>query len=89
MGDRPYFLWDVDITEEELRLCLQQSDPDARSQWQACVMREARYNDIWEYLSLKEILRDWANIRPHLGRSRALWDYLLDGWRKDGLLLTL
>ena len=49
-------------------------------------MREARYEDVWSYLTLKEILQDWANIRRHLGRRRGFWEYLLDGWRKDGLL---
>jgi hypothetical protein len=86
MNDRPYFLWDVNASEAELRERLHQADPDSRAQWQACVMREARYNDVWKYLTLEDVLQNWSNIRRHLGRSRALWEYLLNGWRKDGLL---
>ena len=26
--------------------------PNARAQWQACVMREARFEDVWSYLTL-------------------------------------
>jgi len=84
--DRPYFLWDVDVTEDELRERLKTRDNDARAQWQARILREARYDDVWRYLTLDEILRDWPDIRRHLGRRRAFWDYLLAGWRKDGLL---
>jgi hypothetical protein len=86
MGDRPYFLWDVDVTEPELRERLRVADADARAQWQACVMREARFADVWEYLSLDEIQRDWPSIERHLGRRRAFWQFLLRGWREDGLI---
>jgi hypothetical protein len=86
MRDRPYFLWDVDVTEAELRERLSAADPDVRAQWEACVMREARYDDVWRYLSLEQIERDWPQIVRHLGRRRAFWEFLLQGWRDDGLL---
>jgi hypothetical protein len=86
MHDRPYFLWDVPITEAELRDRLRHPDPDTRAQWQAVVMREARYDDVWTYLTLSEVVRDWPDIQRHLGRMRGFWEYLLNGWRKDGLL---
>lgn len=84
--DRPYFLWDVDVSDAELRARLEVSDPDTRAQWQARIMREARYEEVWSYLTLARILRDWDHIRLHLGRRRAFWEYLLRGWRDDGLL---
>ncbi len=86
MRDRPYFLWDVPITEAQLRERLRHPDPDTRAQWQAVIMREARYADVWTYLTLDEVLRDWPDIVRHLGRMRGFWEYLLNGWRKDGLL---
>jgi hypothetical protein len=86
MRDRPYFLWDVPVTEAQLRERLRHADPDTRAQWQARIMREARYDEVWAYLTLDEILRDWPNIQRHLGRMRGFWEYLLNGWRKDGLL---
>jgi len=86
MSDRPYFLWDVDASEADLRDRLRQPDPDARAQWQACILREARFDDVWNYLTLDEVVRDWRHIERHLGRRRDFWEYLLNGWRKDGLL---
>ncbi|HEY3356301.1 MAG TPA: hypothetical protein VGQ83_23820 [Polyangia bacterium] len=86
MGARPYFLWDVPADENVLRARLREADPDARAQWQACVMREARFVDVWHYLTLADILANWTSIRRHLGRRRGFWEFLLDGWRQDGLL---
>ena len=83
---RPYFLWDVDVDESGLLNRLHTDDADARAQWQGWVMAEARYDDVWRYLTLEEILRDWEHIKRHLGRKRAFWEFLLRGWRERGLI---
>ena len=54
MRDRPYFQWDVPATESELREYLHQPDPRLRAQWQGCVLREARFHDVWKYVTLEE-----------------------------------
>jgi hypothetical protein len=86
MSDRPWFLWDVPITEAELRQRLRSEDRDVRAQWQGRVLREARFSEVWKYVTLEEVVRDWANIRRHLGRSRSFWEFTLEGWRSRGLL---
>jgi hypothetical protein len=35
---------------------------DARVWWQGWIMAEARYPDVWQSLSLDEILREWAHV---------------------------
>lgn len=84
----PYFLWwdGVEVSEDELLRRLRSPDAAERALWAGRVLREAKYGDVWKYLSLEEILRDWQLIRRNLGRRRAFWDSLLDGWRRDGLL---
>ena len=89
MPGRPYFLWDVDVTDAELRDRLNDSDPYIRAQWQGCILREARYGDVWKYVTLDTVVRDWAYIQRHLGRRRKFWQFLLQGWRDDGLLPVL
>ncbi len=86
MTHHPYFLWDVPVSEEELHQRLLDPDPDARAQWQACILREARFVDVWQYLTLDEVLSNWEHIHRHLGRRRNFWEYLLRTWREDGLL---
>lgn len=81
-------MWDVPTTESELRERLRDPDPRIRAQWSGHILREASYREVWTYLSLAEILRDWEYIQRHLGRRRAFWEWLLKGWREDGLLPT-
>jgi hypothetical protein len=86
MSTRPWFLWDGDVTEDELRSRLRDPDPSIRAQWQGVVLREARYREVFDYLTLDEIVRDFAAIERHLGRRRAFWIWLLQGFRRDGVL---
>lgn len=83
---RPYFLWDVDVSVEELRKHLHHEDPATRALWIARVMREARYPDVWKFVTLDEVLRLWERVQIHLGRRRGFWEFLIEGWRKDGLI---
>ena len=86
MRDRPWFLWDVKVTDAELRERLRDPDPSIRAQWAGCILREATYAEVWSYLSVADIVRDWEHIQRHLGRRRAFWEWLLKGWREDGLV---
>jgi hypothetical protein len=84
--DRPWFLWDVDVSDAEFRARLQHPDPAIRAQWQGVLMREATYREVWRYLKLSDVLANWDNIRRHLGRRRTFWEWLFDGWRHAGIL---
>jgi hypothetical protein len=57
-----------------------------RAQWQGVVLREARFDEVFEFLSLAEIRRDFSHIERHLGRRRAFWIWLLESWERDGLI---
>ena len=83
----PYFNWDVAVTNAEVRAALAGSDEDARVFWIARILSEARYADVWRYVSLRrDVLPRWERLRPILGRRRGYWEFLVDGWRADGLL---
>lgn len=83
---QPYFVWDVPLTMRELRRLTVHSDPKVRALWMARVLREARYQDVWRFLLVEDVVSRYDEIRPHLGRARPFWDFLLEGWRRDGLL---
>lgn len=83
---QPYFIWDQELTYRELRAKLQSPHPDERALWMARVMREARYQDVWRLLRLRDVLAMWTRLERHLGRSRPFWRWLIEGWRSDGLL---
>lgn len=83
----PYFNWDAPVTNDAVRRALREGTEEDRLWWAARILREARYADIWHYLSLRrDVLPRWDALRPRLGRRRAFWDFLVDRWRRDGLL---
>ncbi len=86
---QPYFIWDEEITIAELQRKLQSSDPDERALWMGRIMREARYQDVWRFLRLGDVLEMLPRVERYLGRSREFWTWLIKGWRTDGLIPQL
>ena len=67
MDQRPPFLWDVPVTERELRERLHHPDPAIRAQWEGRVLCEATFAEVWQYLTLEEVLRDWPHFHSTSG----------------------
>ena len=83
---RPWFLWDEDLSVRELRAILLD---EAHPRWielAAKIMREARDDQVWLFLPLSRAVARYPDIAPRLGRRRAFWDYLLQAWRRRGLI---
>lgn len=86
MRDRPWFLWDTKVNDAQFRELLRHPDPRVRAQWQGKLLREACFVEVWRYVTLEEVVRDWDQLVIHMGRKREFWEYLLRSWRQDGLL---
>ncbi len=83
----PYFTWDAPVSNREIRRALREGADDERLHWLARILREARYDDVWRYVSLRrDVLPNWERLRPRLGRRRALFEFLIDRWRNAGLI---
>lgn len=83
----PYLNWDAPVTNGEVRSALRSGREDDQLYWTARILREARYADVWAYLSLRrDVLPRWNRLLPMLGRRRAFWEFLVERWRRDGLL---
>jgi hypothetical protein len=83
---QPYFVWDEPITVAGLRARLAGGDAEERVLWAARVLRDARFDDVWRFLQVEDIVRLWPSLAPKLGRRRAFWTWMLDRWRADGLI---
>lgn len=83
---RPYFLWDEDISVEELKDRLRGPHLAERERLLAKLLREARDIDVWEFVSPEEVAAALPAIRHRLGRRRGFWEFLIHGWREDGIL---
>jgi hypothetical protein len=82
----PYFLWDEPMTVEQLRERLATASEPERLRLVAKILREARDTDVWKFTTPEEVRRWWPKLAPHLGRRKSFWSFLLDRWRKEGLL---
>lgn len=74
---RPYFLWWTTATVGDLRARLSDPDPEVRAYWTGALLREANTRDVWLFVTPAAIRASWDHLQRHLGRSRAMWAYLL------------
>lgn len=82
----PYFLWDQPMTVGELRRRLTHSSRIEVMRLLGRILREARDPDVWLFTTPQEVMRQWDDLSPHLGRRREFWKYLFDRWRAGGLI---
>ncbi len=77
---RPYFLWDVDmsLTAFEARL----ADPAERDYWLSVLLRQAKPDDVFRFVSVDEIVDAVPRLAPRLGRQRAFWTWWVERRRQ-------
>ena len=77
---RPYFLWDVDLTVDAFRERVVDPRADVRAMWMGKLMRQAKPDDVFQFVTLQDIQQDWPLISRHLGRSLPFWRWILTQW---------
>jgi len=84
---RPYFFWDEDVSVAELRAALKPGgDEHARLRLLGKLLREARDMDVWRFVTPPEVAAALPALGRRLGRRQRFWEFLIKGWRDDGLL---
>ena len=85
-GNYPYFLWDDPMTVGEVRCWLKTASEPERLRLLGKILREAKDTDVWFFTTPQQVWAEFDKLRPHLGRRRGFWEYLLAVWSKVGLL---
>lgn len=80
---RPYFLWDMDMTLDSFRSALLDSDPEKRAYFVGKLMRQAKPDDVFRFVSVSEIRELWPSLGRYLGRTTAFWTWLLEAWSTE------
>lgn len=77
---RPYFIWDYDLSEDDLRQILRSKDEQARIWVVTRLLESARYEDIWKYISLDELraIFPYLQLKPPV---RAVWEFALNAFQ--------
>ena len=78
---RPYFLWDMDITLSEFRQTLAGGASGVRTYFIAKLMRQAKPDDVFTFVTRDDLAREWPALAPQLGSKREFWQWVLDTWR--------
>jgi len=81
---RPYFLWDLEITLARFRDLLADPDPELRAYLVGKLMRQAKPDDVFQFVGLGEIRELWPRLERYLGHSRRFWTWLLSVWSEGG-----
>lgn len=74
------FLWDYDLSDAEIREIL--SGPQKNRLWLvARILEHAKFEEVWDYLSIDDIRRDLPKLRmrPKLKKH---WEYAIKRWGK-------
>ncbi len=85
-AQRPYFLWDEDLSIAELHQVLHHGPERERLRLLGKMLREARDVDVWAFVTPPEVADALPQLGMRLGRRRRFWEFLIQGWRADGLL---
>ena len=81
-SQRPYFLWDYDLTEEDVRAILR-GDNEVEKAWLITrILEYAKWEDIWRYLTVDDVRQNFARLRmkPY---QHDLWAFALKVWSQD------
>jgi hypothetical protein len=82
---RPYFIWNADLTEEDVRRILASDDEYERTRMIGHIVRNARFDDVWKYVTVQDIVDNWRIVRGFLWPPslRELWTWALQVWGYD------
>jgi hypothetical protein len=82
----PYFLWDRNVTVAQLRAVLATPSHPQFQELLALLLREARPDEVWEFVSPNAVAEQLPALAPHLGHRREFWMWLLHEWQQLGFL---
>ena len=75
---RPYFLCDTDMPLVRFEELLREGTDEVRLHLIAKLMRQAKPDDVFSFVELREIGEIWPRLEHRLGRTRAFWTWWMD-----------
>ena len=81
---RPYFLWDMDMDLDGFRVRLADPDLRIRAYFAGKLLRQAKPDDVFLFISAEEIALLWPRLKTYLGRTGPFWAWFLEQWEAMG-----
>lgn len=86
LKDRPDFLWDEPLTRDNLKKLLKSENEEELLYYAAKILREARFEEVWDYISPAFFASHGKRLRRRLGRKKGFWEFFYTTWRSHGLI---
>lgn len=75
----PYFLWDYNLNDEQV-LAILHGDNETERQWLiGRILTHARFDDVWKYLTIEDIVKNFSKLRLPTQTKNA-WSNALNVW---------
>jgi hypothetical protein len=81
-----WFPWDRALAVAQVRAILADRSHPRRMALAALILREARPDQVWEWIDPRDVAEILPAVERRLGRRRAFWTWLIRSWRRLGLL---
>jgi len=76
---RPYFLWDYDLSEDDVRRILRGDNEVERIWMMGRVLESAKFEDVWKYVNLREVKEAMPKLKLKKP-IRSAWEYAISVW---------
>ena len=81
---RPYFLWDCDLDLQQFEERLEHPDAGVRAYFIGKLMRQAKPDDVFQFVSPRTIREMWPRLERYLGDKRPFWSWMFTTWESRG-----
>lgn len=82
----PYFMWDYRYTVGQIKEMLATGEESKKIWLMAKILRDARYADVWKFITLENFLAYRERLLPRLGRERKFWEFMYTQWLAHGIV---
>jgi len=79
VSKRPYFIWDYDLTEDDVRKLLASGTETEKIWIMSRILESARYDDIWKYVTYEQVKTWFPKLRLKKPIRQA-WERALYVW---------
>lgn len=79
MTSTPYFLWDYDTTEADVRRILQGGSEIDKEWLIARILTSAKFEDVWKYLKVEDVVEHFSRLKMR-PQTKINWQRALNVW---------
>lgn len=78
-NNTPYFLWDYDLSERQVKAILKEGDETSRKWLVGRILESTKFTDIWKYLNLPQIKQLFPTLKLKKPIRKA-WERAFKAW---------